>query len=103
MDTIELPVETIRTYVGGAGGGAFPTCLDGCTVRCYVTQAALETHCGVDTRSPVDPCTASLRAFDRRSSFIVAMARDLLRRRGPQADAAVLTVDAVFRTFTRRQ
>jgi Protein of unknown function (DUF1488) len=103
MDTIELPVETIRTYVEGAGGVSFPTCIDGCTVRCYVTQAALETYFGGDTRSPVDPCAASLRAFDRHSSFIGAMARNLLRRRGPEASAVVLTVDAVFRALTRRQ
>jgi len=102
MKPFDLPLESARRFVAGAGGVSFAVNVGGTCVTCYVTRAALESYFGADADAAPDAADASLRAFDRHVHLIHRVARKLRQREPATAPAAVLTVDAVFRALTRR-
>jgi hypothetical protein len=103
MQLLNAPLENVRTYVEGAGGVAFSTRIDGQTVRCYVTRQAMRSHFGDTAEETANPASASLRAFDRHVAFICSLARQRWHRLGPDAEALVLTAEAVSGALAWRQ
>lgn len=100
MKASDLPVESNRSFVASAGGVSFAVDVGDCSPAFYITRTALELYFGA-TAAP-DDAPAALSAFDRHVHQIHRLARELWRRRPPDAPVIVMTVDAVFSALTRR-
>jgi hypothetical protein len=102
MKPFDLPLESARTFVPGAGGVSFVANLAGECIAGYITRAALESYFGACADAPREDAQAALRPFDAHVRLIHQMARKLHRDQSAGAPAVLLTVDTVFRALTGR-